>query len=109
MNKLLALLNCVNLIFINILINFTLLCQIDDDFMAHYQLSYGFNSSDNSAVNINITNTLKTNTDGAQSIENKSESTLDASGVKSEPEKRKLQQPSEPSKLINFFLIFTLS
>lgn len=83
--------------------------QIDDDFMAHYQLSYGFNSSDNSAVNIN-----STNTNGIQSIENKSESTLDASGVKSEPEKRKLPQPSEPSKLINlfltlFFLIFTIS
>lgn len=96
------------------MINFTLLCQIDDDFMAHYQLSYGFNSSDNTAVNINSTNTLKTNTNGAQSIENKSESTLDASGVKSEPEKRKLPQPSEPSKLINlfltlFFLIFTIS
>lgn len=84
------------------------MCQIDDDFMAHYQLSYGFNSSDNSAININSTNTntntLKTNTNEAQSVENKSESTLDASGVKSEPEKRKLPQPSEPSKLINLFL-----
>jgi hypothetical protein len=71
--------------------------------MAHYQLSYGFNSNDNSAISINSTDTLKTNTIGAQSKENKSESTLNTSGVKPEPEKRKLPQPSEPSKLILFF------
>jgi len=66
--------------------------------MAHYQLSYGFNSNDSSTVSVNNTNTLKTNTIGAQSKENQSESTLNASDVKHEPEKRKLPQPSEPSK-----------
>jgi len=66
--------------------------------MAHYQLSYGFNSNDSSTVSVNSTNTLKTNIIGAQSKENQSESTLNASDVKHEPEKRKLPQPSEPSK-----------
>lgn len=66
--------------------------------MAHYQLSYGFNSTDSSTVSVNSINTLKSNTIGAQSKENQSESTLNASDVVLEPEKRKLPQPSEPSK-----------
>lgn len=66
--------------------------------MAHYQLSYGFNSTDSSTVSGNYTSTLKANTVGAQSKENQSESTLNTSDVVPEPEKRKLPLPSEPSK-----------
>ncbi|XP_022170873.1 HIV Tat-specific factor 1 [Myzus persicae] len=71
--------------------------KIDDDFMAHYQLSYGFNSNESSTVSVNSVNTLKTNTIEAQSKENQSESTLNASDEKHETEKRKLPQPSEPN------------
>lgn len=68
--------------------------------MAHYQLSYGFNSNDNSTVNLNdtSTNALKTNSIEAKSVENQCESSLNASDEKNESEKRKLPQPSEPSK-----------
>lgn len=73
--------------------------QIDDDFLAHYQLSYGFNSSDNATISANntCTNLSSTKTNEINSIENQLESN-NVSIEKTESEKRKLSQPSEPSK-----------
>lgn len=67
--------------------------------MAHYQLSYGFNSNNSTTTSVNdtSTNTLKTNPIRVQNKEDQLESSLNAS-EKPEPEKRKLPQPSEPSK-----------
>lgn len=67
--------------------------------MAHYQLSYGFNSNDSPATNINNASTnLELKTPGSVSIEDTSESGINVN-EKSETEKRKLpQQPSEPGK-----------
>lgn len=72
--------------------------QIDDDFLAHYQLSYGFNSCDNaeSVNNVNA-DALKIKPSDVKNIENKPESGLHVSNKSSETEKRKLPQPSEPS------------
>lgn len=74
--------------------------------MAHYQLSYGFNSSENMEnVNNNCTESLKMQTSEIQNVENHPESILNISTEKNEAEKRKLSQPSEPGK--NLYLYST--
>lgn len=69
--------------------------------MAHYQLSYGFNSSDNNTVNVNVSTNSETKNSEIQNVANTSKSGShipnEKSLSKSEAEKRKLpQQPSEP-------------
>lgn len=68
--------------------------------MANYQLSYGFNSNDNTTTNVTntVTNSLETKASAIQHVQNQSESTLNDSNEKSEGEKRKMPQPSEPGK-----------
>lgn len=69
--------------------------------MAHYQLSYGFNSVDNTtnSVTNTVTNSLKTKeTTGITNLENQSKSIINDFNETSETEKRKLPQPSEPGK-----------
>lgn len=68
--------------------------------MANYQLSYGFNSNDNAATNVTNmgTNSLETKAAVMQHVQNQSESTINDYNEKSEVEKRKLPQPSEPGK-----------
>lgn len=64
--------------------------------MAHYQLSYGFNSNDpDSTASINNSSTKTTE---IQNIENHPESSLNVQNKNLEAEKRKLSQPSEPGK-----------
>lgn len=78
--------------------------KIDDDFLAHYQLSYGFNSNDNDnaiANGNNITTTKETKTTEIQNLESTQEFRINVcdekSLDKSEAEKRKLPpQSSEP-------------
>lgn len=87
-----------NMIFWLIII--LIFCQIDDDFLANYQLSYGFNSNDNTTTNVSNTgtNSLETKASLIQHVKDQSESTLNDSNEKPEGEKRKLPQPSEPGK-----------
>lgn len=68
--------------------------------MANYQLSYGFNSNDNTTTNVSNTgtNSLETKASVIQHEKNQSESTLNNSNEKPEVEKRKLPQPSEPGE-----------
>lgn len=70
--------------------------------MAHYQLSYGFNSIDNSTVSVNNTSTDSSNSKiiEIKNIENQLESENELKNdfsEKTEAEKRKLSQPSESS------------
>lgn len=86
-----------------------LFSQIDDDFMAHYQLSYGFNSNNaNSSTNEtnSAANPLLTKSTEIQNIKNQSQSSLNISSENSGTEKRKLPQPSEPSKIKYIFFCF---
>lgn len=84
---------------------FYLFCQIDDDFLAHYQLSYGFNSSDTTTTNVTNPNGIQLqSTTVIKNIKNLSEPSLNVSNENSETEKRKLPQPSEPSK--QYFILF---
>jgi len=69
--------------------------------MAHYQLSYGFNSSENTVSVNNVSTNLGTKNSEIQNVANTSISGShnpnEKSLHKSEAEKRKLpQQPSEP-------------
>lgn len=70
--------------------------------MAHYQLSYGFNYVDNSTVSVNNTSIDSSNSKiiEIKNIENQLESDNELKNVsseKTEAEKRKISQPSEPS------------
>jgi len=67
--------------------------------LAHYQLSYGFNSSDNATISANNTYTKfsSTKTNEMNSKGNLLES-KNVSIERTESEKRKLSQPSESSK-----------
>lgn len=69
--------------------------------MANYQLSYGFNSNDNTTTNVinTSTNSLETKASVIQHAKNQAESTSNDFNEKSEAEKRKLPQPSEPGKI----------
>jgi len=71
--------------------------KIDDDFLAHYQLSYGFNSNENTTKSVSDTNTSsETKVNEIQNIETTPESNV-ISNENSEIGKRKLlHQPSEP-------------
>lgn len=73
--------------------------------MAHYQLSYGFNSSDTTTASVNNTNinTLQSKITSFQNIENQQEISLNVSKENIETEKRKLPQSSEPSNKYNLF------
>lgn len=82
--------------------------------MAHYQLSYGFNSSDNSSVNANNINTnLESKNSEIPSVSNTSKSGINMPNEKksldkTEAEKRKLpQEPSEPGSNIYLYFIQT--
>lgn len=74
--------------------------------MAHYQLSYGFNSNDNNITTANgnkIITTKETKTTETQSLDSTQESRINVadgqSSDKSEVEKRKLPpQSSEPGE-----------
>lgn len=77
--------------------------------MAHYQLSYGFNSTDNtpgSVINTSI-NSVKTETIDIKNIGNNPKLGSNIPIENTEPEKRKLPQPSEPSK--NTFIYLYVS
>lgn len=85
--------------------------------MAHYQLSYGFNSNDNDiaiANGNNIITTQETKTTEIQSLESTQEHKLNVSDEKSsdksEAEKRKLPpQSSEPGKKsTHTFILFLI-
>jgi len=68
--------------------------------LAHYQLSYGFNSSDIvTNANNTSTNSSSTKTIEIKSTENPLKS-YNVSNEKSEAEKRKLPQTSEPSNYL---------
>lgn len=69
--------------------------------MAHYQLSYGFNSTENTTESVNNTsnNSIETKTVEIQNKINQPDCGSSISIEKTESEKRKLPpQPSEPSK-----------